>query len=285
MKLNNLLLVGIVSSLALTACNQRTNNSGEVQAKENATLGDGIVGGTEVQADDPIKQSIVAVYDAYEGQLCTGSLLPGNLVLTAAHCIGQMDEAMFIFFDTKLTKISVRRQADKIEVSPYWATRKSKDKDTGDVALIHFTGDVPAGYKPATFVSNANKKLLAKGAEVVLAGFGITNGVTGDGAGTLRVTKVKIEDPQFSSSEIKLNQTQGTGACHGDSGGPAYIQVNGKYYLWGVTSRGVDDEKNDCTQYSAYTNALYYKTWLNRMANKLTSSLVKRDLSLTSNDL
>lgn len=275
MKLNKLILAGIVSSLALTACAPQANNSsGEVQA-----TGDGIIGGTEVKADDKILESIVAVYDSYEGQLCTGSLLPNNLVLTAAHCIGQFEEAMYVMFDTTLGPKSERRQVDKIEISQYWETRQYEKKDTGDIALIHFVGSVPAGYKPAKFLSNTNKKLLKQGAPVVIAGYGITNGVTGDGAGSLRMTTVKIEDPQFSTSEIKLNQTEGTGACHGDSGGPAYIQVKGKYYLWGVTSRGVDDLNNDCSKYSAYTNALYYKTWLNRMANKLTTSLVNPQVS------
>jgi len=273
-KLNKWVLAGVVSTLAITACSPQNKTSSEIQAN-----GEGIIGGTEVKPGDKIQQSIVAVYDAYEGQLCTGSLLPNNLVLTAAHCVGQFEDQMYVFFDTELSAKSERRQVDKLEISPYWETRRLQKRDTGDIALLHFTGTVPAGYKPATFLSATNKKLLKKGATVVLAGYGITDGVTGDGAGTLRMTTVKIEDPQFSTSEIKLNQTQGTGACHGDSGGPAYIQVNGQYYLWGVTSRGVDDEKNDCTQYSAYTSALFYKTWLNRMANKLTTSLTSPQIT------
>ncbi|WP_415064184.1 S1 family peptidase [Bdellovibrio sp.] len=269
MKLNILILAGIVSSLALSACAPKADNAGEIQ-----TSGEAIIGGTEVQLGDKVQESIVAVYDANEGQLCTGSLLPNNLVLTAAHCIGSEPESMFVMFDTKLTQNSLRRQVDKVEVSPYWESRQYGKKDTGDIALVHFTGSVPAGYKPATFISTANKNLLKKGATVILAGFGISDGVTGDGAGILRVTTVKIEDPAFSSSEMKLNQTRGQGACHGDSGGPAFIDIKGKLYLWGITSRGVEDEKNDCSQFSAYTSALFYKTWLNRMANKLSTSLV-----------
>ncbi|WII72471.1 trypsin-like serine protease [Bdellovibrio sp. 22V] len=276
MKLNKLFLAGIVSGLALTACTPQSNNS-ELQTNMSA---DGIIGGTEVQAGDKVQESIVAVYDPVEGQLCTGSLLPNNLVLTAAHCIGAYPEEMYIFFDTKLEATSFKLKVDKVEISPYWQERQYEKKDTGDIALIHFVGQVPAGYKPAKFLSATNKKkLLKKDATVILAGYGISNGVSGEGAGILRVTSVKVSDPEFSTSEIKLDQRDGTGACHGDSGGPAFLEIKGKLYLWGVTSRGVDDKNNDCSQFSAYTSALFYKTWINRMANKLATSLVNPQVS------
>lgn len=270
MKLTNtLLFTGILSSIALTACTPNLNNAENTQAP-----GEGIIGGWEARPSDRVQESIVAIYDATESQLCTGSLLSNNLVLTAAHCIGPNIESMYVFFDTKVTEKSIRRQIDKVEISPYWASRQNADKNTGDIALVHFIGDVPAGFKPAQLLSAANGRALKKGAEVVLAGYGISNGITGVGAGILRVTRVKIEDPDFSASEVKLNQTGGTGACHGDSGGPAYVTIKGHHYLWGVTSRGVDDERNDCSQFSAYTNALFYKTWINRAATKLSRSLV-----------
>ncbi|MGZ3775138.1 MAG: S1 family peptidase [Pseudobdellovibrionaceae bacterium] len=269
MKLNKLFLAGIVSSLALIGCSPQSNNTTGSLKDFSNTSGDGIIGGTVVQPGDQIQQSIVAVYDAAQGALCTGSLLPNNLVMTAAHCIGADMKKMFILFDTTISKQSFHLPIDGAEVSPYWASRQNADVNTGDIALIHFVGNAPAQYRPATFIGPNNMNLLAKGAPVVIAGYGLDNGVTQQGAGVLRTTTVAIENPQFSESEIELNQTAGQGACHGDSGGPAYIQVNGAYYLWGVTSRGVNDPKNDCTKYSAYTNALVYKDWLNATANKL----------------
>ncbi|UOF00778.1 S1 family peptidase [Bdellovibrio reynosensis] len=276
MKRNKLFLAGLFSSLALTACAPQNQNptSNLIETADSA-----IIGGSVVQAGDKITESIVAVYDAAEGQLCTGSLLPNNLVLTAAHCVGAYTEEMYVFFDLSLSATSERRKVDKLEVSPYWPSRQLKEKNTGDIAILHFTGTVPAGYKPATFLAASQKSLLKRGSTVVLAGYGITNGVTGEGAGTLKMTSVKVEDPLYSVSEVKLNQTQGTGACHGDSGGPAYVEVKGKYYLWGVTSRGVNDEDNDCSKYSAYTSALYYKVWINRMAQKLSVSLTAPQVS------
>ncbi|UXR64197.1 trypsin-like serine protease [Bdellovibrio bacteriovorus] len=257
----------------LSACSPQANNSSVI-----TTNADGIIGGTEVQATDKIQNSIVAVYDAFEGEICTGSLLPNNIVLTAAHCIGYFTEDMYVFFGTEITALSERRQVDKVEVSPYWENRQGEDFDTGDIAMIHFTGTVPAGYKPVTFLPN--KRSLKTGMEITVAGYGISDGVTGDGVGRLRSTKVTISNLNYSTSEFLIDQTKGTGACHGDSGGPAYVEIKGELYLMGVTSRGVKDDNNDCSQFSAFTSTLYYKTWINRMATKLSKSLVNPDQAL-----
>ncbi|AHZ83832.1 hypothetical protein Bb109J_c3226 [Bdellovibrio bacteriovorus] len=272
-KLNKLLISGIMASLALSACAPQKNDSSIL------TSGDGIIGGTEVKSEDSISQSIVAVYDAFEGQICTGSLLPNNIVLTAAHCIGLFQEDMYVFFGTTITSASEHRKVEKIEVSQYWENRRGEEFDTGDIALIKFSGEAPKGYKPATFLTS--RRNIKKGAEIVLAGYGIADGKTGDGIGTLRTTKVKIENTNYSTSEFLVDQTQGTGACHGDSGGPAYLEQNGKLYLMGITSRGVKDDANDCSQYSAFTSTLYYKSWINRMVTRLSSSLVDPNQLMT----
>lgn len=271
-KLNKLLISGIMTSLALTACAPQANNSSVI------TNGDGIIGGTEVQATDKIQNSIVAVYDAFEGEICTGSLLPNNIVLTAAHCVGYFTEDMYVFFGTEINALSERRQVDKVEFSPYWENRQNEEFDTGDIAMIHFTGTVPAGYKPVKFLPN--KRNLKAGMEITVAGYGISDGVTGEGVGRLRSTKVTISNLNYSTSEFLVDQTKGTGACHGDSGGPAYVEIKGELYLMGVTSRGVKDENNDCSQFSAFTSTLYYKIWINRMATKLSKSLVNPEQAL-----
>ncbi len=120
-----------------------------------------------------------------------------------------------------------------------------------------------------------NKKFLTNNAEVLVAGFGVTDGKTKEGAGTLRVANTKIIDTQYSSSEVVVDQSTGSGVCHGDSGGPVFLQIKGKLYLWGITSRRLNNANEDCSGTSIHTNTLYYKTWLNRMANDLTRSLVQ----------
>ncbi len=304
--LNKSLFIGFLSTLSLIACGPQKNHT--AYQMETAAKDSGIIAGTAVSNQDALSKSIVGIFATHQagdtgGAICTGSLLPGNIVLTAAHCV---DNFMVVVFsqDFNSTQSNQVFQVDKIAVSPYWETRKNASKDHGDIAILHFQGNVPAGYVPANLVTDAS--VLENQAQVVLAGYGVnhvaetpidvntypdliksvqTGKVVCDdptnlkncaqvdmtGSGLLRKTSVTIEDNKFAQSEILLNQTKGTGACHGDSGGPAYITVNGQLYLWGVTSRGERDPKNDCSQYAVYTSTLFYKDWITQVSNRMNS--------------
>jgi hypothetical protein len=264
----------------MAACAPK-KNQGDISSAEIQSQVAGILGGILLPKENPISKNIVAVYDNLSKALCTGSLTKDNLVITAAHCVPENKSQLFVIFSSDIVNVESAddlqiRKVDKAEVSPYWAEGKKGHKDQGDIALIHYVGETPAGYKPSTLLWNP--ALLKKGAPVVLAGYGISNGKDRTGSGILRATFVTIDNPAYSSTEVTLDQTQGRGACHGDSGGPAYIynKITRTYFLWGVTSRGVDDPKDDCTKYSAYTNILTHTTWLKEASKRLTTSV--RDL-------
>lgn len=282
MKLEKLLIVGIVSTLTMVSCGPRFKGLKGKREFSPALSKDsrfgGIIGGSEIDSTDSIKQSIVAVYDSALGKLCTGSLLENNVVLTAAHCVGPNPEAMLILFDTQVSQRSIFRPVDKSAVSPYWKMQIDNDRDTGDIALLHFIGDLPEGYTPAQLLKNPAP--LTDGTDTLIAGFGSSNSETGEGPGTLRKAIVTIANSHFSATEITLDQRKGVGACHGDSGGPAYIKIDDQYYLWGVTSRGVGTTDNDCRSYSAYTTVTAHATWIERMTKKLSRSLVDSDALL-----
>lgn len=261
-----LIVAHVLLALSLSGCNQ------SFKQNEVNVNGDGIIGGTEIQKGDPIQKTVVGVYDSVTGELCTGSLLPNNLVLTAAHCIASDYENIEIIFDITLTDDSPYYPVDKGEKSVFFDSRSQKDTNRGDIAILHFEGELPEGYEPAKLM---NAFTLEKNTKVIIAGYGVSNGNTGEGAGTLRTTLVAVADPFYAESEVKLNQTMGKGACHGDSGGPAYLKINGQYFVWGITSRGFDDPDNDCSKYSLYTNVIYFNDWINQTVEKLKSDKYK----------
>ncbi len=287
-------LVFAAAALTLTACSAPKSNSVVL------TPSDSIIGGEDVVAGSEINTSIVGIYDHKIGAICTASLLPDNVVLTAAHCLGDDPSKMFIVFAADMFKIlesqdetvvrNAVRQVTSFKAHPFWnplVEGTSKQWEWNDIALIKFKGNVPAGYKPATFLADA--KALSTGNTVTLAGYGVSQvkinkvdpktiedldkaieegdvmcspnkvncvRMESSGDGVLRSVEVKIA--QNMPTEVVVDQRRGKGSCSGDSGGPAYVVKDDKFYLWGITSRG----DASCDVNGIYTNALTYLDWI-----------------------
>jgi secreted trypsin-like serine protease len=262
MKSGSKLLITLltVSLSGLLACSQKGN--GTARNLEDAAIS--IIGGKQLTAADGLSKSVVALVDVDEGALCTASIISENMLVTAAHCVQGNLNSMVVVFTTDLTvkdksAIKVRTVESGIQTS-FYAERQLEPTDEGDIALIKLSEKIPAGYVPATLLTDAS--VLKKGTTVTLVGYGIDDGVKQTGSGILRQTEVAVETPVLGQTEVLLNQKQGKGACHGDSGGPAYVLNKGQVQLFGVTSRGALDKKNDCSQYSIYTNLVPYKAWI-----------------------
>lgn len=288
--------------LVLVGCNL----SKQVQSKFNKSKSQSsIINGVKVQPTEAIAASVVGIYDSKEGFTCTGSLLANNVVLTAAHCISSAPSQIKIVFNTRLIATvdsknaliqqKFMRTATDIKVHPEWNEKENEIKniDWHDLALIKFAGDIPEGFKPATFLDDSSA--LVRGAVVTLAGYGVNNVDAVDinpkhyknigqaiangevvcddsnkhcfkldfqGNDELYQTQAPIS--VLTETEVRLNETL-HGTCEGDSGGPAYLVKDGKYYLFGITSRGTFT----CDSEGVYTNALVYKDWIQQTALQL----------------
>jgi secreted trypsin-like serine protease len=271
----NLRMTGALVLVALTGlagCGKQTQNVGS-SGEQSAIIGGqefhGIIGGSDSDGNEEFAKTMAAVFNTAQGSLCTASILSDTILLTAAHCVDGPSSSLRVVFgpDIRDPQTRIIQKVEEYKVSPLWPFRQSEELNTGDVAIVRYSGGLPVGFKPATLLTDVSK--LANGTTVLLAGYGQSNGVTGTGSGRLRYVEVAIEDNKFSESEVLLDQRQGKGACHGDSGGPAYVKVDGKLLLWGITNRGINDPRNDCSVSAAYASVLFYASWIQRTAAQL----------------
>lgn len=260
--------VGIAIVVTLSACGPQLTyrHVPSMESRSDAP----IIGGIEVKPTETPALTTVIIYDPTARALCTGTLVGNNLVITAAHCLRNYPQNLQVVFATNLNKATqeMARPVVGAIAHPLWPTGRLKPKDTGDIALIKFHGTTPNGYRSATFLPNTSA--LRNGAPVVLSGYGISDAAKKTGFGILRQVATTIVNPQFSSSEVQVEQRQGRGACHGDSGGPAFIVSNGVYYLWGIMSQGVQEQNAQCNAFSVFTNLTIYYKWLQEAAKALS---------------
>ena len=226
--------------------------------------GDGIVNGKSLPPRNPVAKSVVAlVSDRSEGQaLCTGTILDEQNILTAAHCVDRNSEHIYIVFRNRLTKAMKDdvRSADDFLQLPEW--KKSKG-ESGDIAVIHFTGGLPEGYQAVQLADSSVQ--LQVGEEVVMAGYGVSHPEKDAGSGALRETKTTI------TGSMNRNQIATDGrlssVCFGDSGGPAFVHDGAQWIQWGV-AHAVSNR--DCDETSLHTSIVPYQRWI-RSAMKILS--------------
>lgn len=257
-----------------------------------------ILGGEAVLATDEISKSTVAVFDTFQGGTCTGTLLSKNIILTAAHCVQSGKGFLAVLFGLDLKSAAKFDASESLGHNRYLEAMEDLEKilqaiidvtlpgderqqklfaamddykNWGDIALIKIDQDAPAGYVPASLLEDG--RYLQNGATITLAGYGITKPYSEQNPeakdeSILRKVDIKISNAVFSETEISFDQTEGRGACHGDSGGPAFIKIGDKLKLFGITSRGLKDPEDSCRQFSGYTYFPAYKTWVSETIAK-----------------
>lgn len=69
----------------------------------------------------------------------------------------------------------------------------------------------------------------------------------------------------------------GSGVCHGDSGGGLFLNINGVYYLKGIVSSSLlKDESCDVSRNAVYTNVIKFKSWIEEKTKVTATSTVTR---------
>jgi secreted trypsin-like serine protease len=297
-------------SAFVSSCAPESKNLSSYQNSTSNTESSNIVGGTLATADYQKQNGIVELVIMMNDQsaaTCTGTLIAKNLVLTAAHCLASPGianiAAVFTTDDTNAQKSDVRFVIDgaihpdfqKGIIDQVTASTLSWN----DIALVKLESDAPADFKLVRMPASATEVNLLAGSKVTLSGYGITNAIVRKivlgkngkpvlvkgkvktvelpsvGSGVLRkIDNIIVKQISADKKEIMLDQSKSTGACHGDSGGPAFIAAaDGTSIQVGVTSRGTEKLGN-CNENAVYTSVAAHLGWISETGTKLLAKAI-----------
>ena len=229
----------------------------------NKGINQKIIGGAkcENQKKSSVAKIVINFENTKDSDLCTGTLIRNDVILTAAHCFGQVQMASnnekVIGKIIKNIKVTIAGKTFTINsdqsawlVNPWWSGIDA----FADTALI---------FLPRT-VNKTPFKLIKKNYEpsqgdfAALIGYGTTkfknnntpvNGYAG-GFATLSYVDYDMLITSYVSG-TKLATT-----CFGDSGGPLISWVDGAWRILG-TSTGGDDATGQCGTKSGVQNAYW----------------------------
>lgn len=210
---------------------------------------------------------IVMVIDQ-NGDLCTGTALRRDLVLTAAHCVMRPLRYTVKEFQTGQT-VPVRAIARHPHFNP---KAYAESRATADLALIKLKTTLPDIVMPAGLAAARRVKV---GETLTIVGFGTVADHSARGLGVPRMATLVVTGRPGSlqirlTDGTALDRRPGLGACTGDSGGPAY-DGQGPLVIGVVSWTTAPLDEEGCGGLTGLTPLLRYRGWIVDTARKFNS--------------
>jgi len=218
-----------------------------------------IVGGTAATIEEfPSLAYIQAEEGPKRGFACTGSVIAPRVVLTAGHCVedletGKLTPARDYLVATGVADLRTAGPGNVFKVTRTLTySRFDPGATRGDAGLLILAR--PTTVPPLALATAADVALMAAGTPVQIAGWGLQSGNAPSGPATLRTTALAVQTDSYCGSGVEPfypfyspalqfctadRPALDSGGCFGDSGGPAIAhRADGTPVEIGVISAG-----------------------------------------------